>query len=296
MPFYGESVALFVALLWSLGSFIVTSAAQKVGAIQLNIDRLVLGTIYILITAWILNIDFTMSLSQIMWLSASGIVGMFLGDSFLFRAFKEIGPRFGLLVFSLNPAIAAIIAYFTFGEDLGLWGMLGISITLSGIGMVVMDKRKFAENKFQINTKGVVYAALAAIGQGTGLVLAKMAYTESHLHFFAATSVRLIAAFLCMLPLAILFKKYKNPIKLYAADTKIFALIALATFMGTYLGVSLSYEAVTNAKVGIASTIMSSMPILMLPMSYFYFKEKIGIKGVLGAVLAVGGIAALFMV
>ncbi len=296
MPFYGESVALFVALLWSLGSFIVTSAAQKVGAIQLNIDRLVLGTIYILLTAWILNIDFTMSSSQIMWLSASGIVGMFLGDSFLFRAFKEIGPRYGLLVFSLNPAIAAMIAYFTFGEDLGLWGVLGISITLSGIGMVVMDKRKFAENKFQITGKGVLYAVLAAIGQGTGLVLAKMAYTESQLHFFAATSVRLIAAFVCMIPVAIIFKKYKNPVKIYSADYKLFGLIALATLMGTYLGVSLSYEAVTHAKVGIASTIMSSMPILMLPMSYFYFKEKIGFKGVLGALLAVGGIAALFMV
>lgn len=209
---------------------------------------------------------------------------------------KRSTPRYGLLVFSLNPAIAAIIAYFTFGEDLGLWGILGISITLSGIGLVVMDKRKFAANKFQINAKGVSYAVLAAMGQGTGLVLAKMAYMESHLHFFAATSVRLIAAFVCMLPVALLFKKYKNPIKLYAADTKIFALIALATFMGTYLGVSLSYEAVTNAKVGIASTIMSSMPILMLPISYFYFKENIGIKGILGAVLAVGGIAALFMV
>lgn len=296
MPFYGESIALFVAVLWSLGSFIVTAAAQKVGAIQLNIDRLILGIIYILATAYLLNIDYNMSLSQILWLSASGIVGMFLGDSFLFRAFKEIGPRLGLLVFSLNPAIAALIAYFTFDETLGFWGIIGIIVTLSGVALVVLDKRKFAENKYQISAKGVTYAVLAAIGQGTGLILAKMAYAESAVHFFAATSVRLIAAVLCMLPFALFFKKYKNPINLYKNDTKIFGLIALATLMGTYLGVSLSYEAITHAKVGIASTIMSSMPIIMLPISYFYFKEKIGFRGVIGAFIAVGGIAALFLV
>ena len=43
---------------------------------------------------------------------------------------------------------------------------------------------------------------------------------------------------------------------------------------GPYLGITFSMVAITHAKVGIASTIMATVPIIMLPMIRYYYKEN----------------------
>jgi drug/metabolite transporter (DMT)-like permease len=61
------------------------------------------------------------------------------------------------------------------------------------------------------------------------------------------------------------------------------------------LGITLSLIAIEHAKVGIASTLMATMPVIMLPISGFYFKEKFGWKAIVGAMVAVIGAAIIFM-
>ena len=72
-------------------------------------------------------------------------------------------------------------------------------------------------------------------------------------------------------------------------------LIALGAVMGPLLGVSASLLAVQHAEVGVASTLMALPPVLILPISYFAFKEKIGWQAILGTVLAIAGVAVLFL-
>jgi drug/metabolite transporter (DMT)-like permease len=40
---------------------------------------------------------------------------------------------------------------------------------------------------------------------------------------------------------------------------------------------------------------MALTPIILLPVSYFVFKEKIGWQAILGTVLAIAGVAILFL-
>jgi drug/metabolite transporter (DMT)-like permease len=47
--------------------------------------------------------------------------------------------------------------------------------------------------------------------------------------------------------------------------------------------------------VGIAATIIALVPIFIIPPSMIFKKEKIGPRDVLGAMLAVGGSALLFV-
>jgi drug/metabolite transporter (DMT)-like permease len=41
---------------------------------------------------------------------------------------------------------------------------------------------------------------------------------------------------------------------------------------------------------------MALTPVLILPNSYFVFKEKIGWQGLVGTILAIAGVAVLFLV
>ena len=48
-------------------------------------------------------------------------------------------------------------------------------------------------------------------------------------------------------------------------------------------------------RLGEPAMLMALPPVIILPISYFAFKEKIGWQAVLGTVLAIAGVAVLFL-
>ena len=291
----GELSALSAAFLWAFTSYVFTSATNRLGTIQLNIDRMAYASVLLLITIGIFGLNTEVSFLQIFYLTISGIIGLILGDSFLFKAFQEIGPRLTILVYSSNPAFAAILAFLVFGETLNIWGILGIVITLFGISLVIMEKNN-GRSQHSANFKGLFLAFLGAIGQAGGLIFAKLAFNEGDIHSLVATLVRIGSAVLIMLPIALIFKRYKNPFKLYYQDRKSFQLVSIGSVIGPYLGISLSFIAITNTNIGIASTLLSTVPIVMLPLNYYIYKEKLSYKSIIGAFIAVGGVSILFLI
>jgi len=294
IPFLGEISALSAAMLWSCSSFVFTEATIRIGTIQLNISRMILASILLLLTLYIFSIHFEISNYQLIWLSVSGFIGLVIGDSFLFKSFQIIGPRISMLLMSFNPAIAAIFAYVIIGERLSIFAILGMMITLTGISIVILEKNR-NQGKFKITTFGIASGFIAAFGQGFGLVLAKMAYNDGDVHTLVATFVRISSAVIIMLPISLVFRKYKNPFKLFWNDRKSLLLVFIGSIIGPYLGITLSFLAIAYTKVGIASTMMSTMPVIMLPLSKLIYKENLTIKAIAGAFIAVTGVAVLFL-
>ncbi len=293
MPFIGEIAALGGALLWSFSSFLFTEATIRLGVIQLNIDRLILAILLILLTIFAFGIAFTTTNTQLIYLSISGIIGLVLGDTFLLAAFKAIGPRITMLIMSFNPAVAAIFAYFMLHETLGLPIIFGMALTLAGISLVVMEKPK-TKTKFKVTTRGVIYAFLGAFGQAIGLVFSKMAFLDCEINSLTASLYRMLAALLIILPLGMIMKHYRNPIKIYLKDKKLFLLVTIGSIIGPYLGITLSFIAAINTKIGVASTLLATVPIMMLPLSHYFYKEQLSFRSIAGAVIAVLGVQLLF--
>ena len=73
------------------------------------------------------------------------------------------------------------------------------------------------------------------------------------------------------------------------------AFAALGAVCGPFLGVSLSLIALEHASAGVASTILSIAPVLILPFSALIHKEKVSLRAVAGALLAVAGVGILFL-
>lgn len=294
MPFLGEISALTAAIIWSFSSFLFTSVAKKIGAMQLNINRMLFASAYLVVVILIFGINMELNRDQILYLTISGFFGLTLGDTFLFKAFKEVGPRISTLIMSINPAIAAFLGWIIAGESLDFLSILGISITLAGITFVLLEKNH-GENKVKLSAIGIVSAFVGATGQAVGLVFAKMANNVGEINFISATFYRLATATILLIPIGLLIKQYKNPLEIYKKDSKIFGSIFLASFLGPFLGITLSFVAVINTKIGIASTLLSIMPITMLPLSVWIDKEKLSPFAIIGAIIAVGGIALLFL-
>jgi drug/metabolite transporter (DMT)-like permease len=58
---------------------------------------------------------------------------------------------------------------------------------------------------------------------------------------------------------------------------------------------TLSMVAIANAEAGVAQTLMSLMPVFIIPVTWIIYREKTSWRGILGAVVAVTGVAILFL-
>lgn len=295
MQYSGELSALLTAILWSFTSIFFSEASIRVGSFEVNITRLLMAAIFLFVTIVIMGFSVALSTTQIINLSVSGLIGLIFGDTYLFKAYQHIGARLSQLLMASAPAMTALMAYLFLGETFSVWGIAGMFITLAGITMVVMEKNEQPASKYKISRIGILYGFLGALGQAAGLIFAKLAFQEGDINGFVATFVRIFASVIVIVPAGVIFRKYKNPVKVFSKDKKALAFTTAGSIMGPYLGITFSLIAVANTKVGIAATIMSTSPIIMLPMIHYLYKEKLSWKSIAGAFIAVGGVAILFL-
>ena len=120
-----------------------------------------------------------------------------LGDYCLFQSYILIGSRFGQLFMTLSAPSAAIAAWVLLGEAMTPLALLGMLVTLTGIGISVLNKGGEDENgkkrklKLKLPVKGVIMGVCAGMGQGIGLVLSKvgMGYYEASIAAQGVTDI-----------------------------------------------------------------------------------------------------------
>lgn len=292
--FLGEIAALITALLWSVSSIVFAEASVRIGSQQLNINRLLFAALFLGIVEWIIGFPDTVSFDQIYYLVLSGFAGLVFGDGFLFKSFHTIGARYSMLIMSFVPGISSLLSYLFLGETLSLQSLIGMLVTISGIAIVVLEKNN-GEGKYKLSKIGFLYGFLGALGQAVGLLFAKNAFLLGEINEFAATFIRILSSVIMLFPFMIILRKYKNPVALYKKDKPALYLTVAGSIIGPFLGITFSLIAISNTEIGIASTLMSTTPILMLPMVRLYYKEKIPAAGIIGTVIAVCGVAILFL-
>ncbi|MGA9119778.1 MAG: DMT family transporter [Bacteroidota bacterium] len=295
MGFTGELFALLTAVLWSGSALIFAAVTMRITSVQVNILRLVIAEAYFGLWVLVWHLPFSLSLSQVVLLALSGIVGLTLGDTFLFRAFQEIGARISMLLMTLAPAIGAGLAAVFLHESLGIWSVVGMLVTLSGVAIVMVERSPAGGARFNISVRGIVLGLLAAAGQGIGLILAKAAFREGAVDSFVATAVRIFAGLCILLPVAVVTDRRVFPAAEFRKHPWTLWLLMLGALLGPFLGISTSLMAITWTSVGVASTIMSTVPVIMLPLARIFYGEKIHGKSILGAVIAVAGVSFLFI-
>jgi drug/metabolite transporter (DMT)-like permease len=297
MSFIGEFAALATSFFFAMTALIFTKTGHMVGSQVTNRMRLTFALLYLVILNLILfrePLPFSAASSRWIWLSLSGIIGLSLGDAFLFQALVSVGARLGSLLLSLAPIFGSIIAWLFFGEVLTAWQITGIGLALAGIAWVVIAHEEPPDTPRGHTRRGVLFGVLAALGQAVGLVLSKQGMF-GEFSPFQANAIRMLAAVIFIWAWTFLEGKTGATFSALREKPRALPLIAIGAVMGPLLGVSASLLAVQHAEIGVASTLMALPPVIILPISYFVFKEKIGWQAILGTVLAIAGVAVLFL-
>jgi drug/metabolite transporter (DMT)-like permease len=298
MTYIGELAALFTSFCWTLSAIGFTRSSLQVGSQITNRVRVLLAMLLLLLINMILfgePIPLHAGTSRWLWLTLSGVIGLAVGDAFLFRTYREIGPRLGLLLLSLAPIIGAGIAWVFFGQTLHRIQITGIMVTLVGTLWVVLVRPEKGNEQFhKVTGKGALFGILAACGQATGLVLSQQGMA-GNFSPFAGTLIRMLAAFVTLWIMAAFQRQAGDTLTRMVRNPAALGWVVFGSLFGPVIGVSASLLAVQNAKIGVASTLMALPPIFMLPISYFVFKERFGWQAIAGTLLAISGVALLFL-
>ena len=294
MPFIGELSALLTAFLWSVTAIAFERAAKLIGSELVNFSRLLIALILLGIIIFLAGLDLDLSLTQIQYLILSGLIGLVAGDGFLFKALQLIGARISMLIMAFVPAMSTILAFFFLGEQISVVGFSGMLITLGGIIYVVTEAQA-GSHRERIDPAGVLFAFIGAEGQAGGLILAKAAFNLGEINGFVATFFRILAAVVLISGYYLLKRNRSGLIAGFTNAPGAVKFIVAGTITGPVLGITFSLIAIAYALVGIASTIMATAPVIMLPISYFYLREKISFRAAIGAVASVAGVAILFI-
>lgn len=297
MSFIGELAALATSVAWSGTSVLFTMATQQVGSIIVNRVRVVLGLVFLMTLNWVfygylLPVD--AGSERWVWFALSGAVGYALGDVFLFQSFLHIGAQRGMLMMSLAPLISAGLAWIFFGEILSGLQMLGVLVTLTGIAWVISRHKNRKPREGFSPLQGMLFGLGAASGQAVGYVLSKQGLA-GNFPPIAGNSIRMLAAVVVLWTLAGLQGKARETIASMRARPKVLGWLAMAAFTGPTLGATLSLFALQHTQVGIASTLIALPPVFLLPIEWLVFKEKFDWGAVFGTLVALGGVALLFL-
>jgi drug/metabolite transporter (DMT)-like permease len=300
----GEFIALLTAVFWTITSLSFQQATRRVGSIPVNIIRLMIAmVIYAVISAFTrgMFLPFDAGAHQWIWMSVSGLVGFVFGDYFLLKSYEFISARITMLIMSLSAPMASFISWLVLGETMNALSLFAMFITIFGITLVITEKKipteedlgkKSRKLQFSFSPKGLIFAFLGTIGQASGLVLSK--YGMRDYNVFAATQIRIIAGafgFVILVTTINRWSKVKNAV----TDAKSMKFIMLGSIFGPFLGVYASLLAIKYTTIGIASTIMAIIPVLIIPPAILLYKEKVTLKEVIGALIALSGVVLFFI-
>ena len=302
---FGVIIALLTTVCWSIGIFPFTEASKRFGTAALNQYRLFLGWLVIsilIICFYPISIIGLFSIPQFnhyLFLGLSGIIGFTIGDYFSFNSFKILGPKLGSLYTTIAPGAALLAGFLILGQTMNFVGVIGICITIGGVIWLTLSKKdKKASEKagFERDPKGILFGIIGALCQGTGLVLSKLGMDsyEEKLPTLHAVWIRLLFAFGAAFFIAIVIGRMKaNSMPVFKNQNNGLPFMILGTLFGPVLGVSFSLLAIQHLSVATAQTIFALLPIVVLPINYFYYKEKITIQSIFACAIAVLGVFVL---
>lgn len=300
MPFVGELAALATSFFFSVGPTFFTLAGRLVGSVVVNRTRLVVAFGYLLVVHFILYgtlLPLDAEPDRWLWLGLSGLIGFVLGDAALFQAFIVIGTRLTMLIFTVNPIIATLLGWLFLGETLTPTQLLGMGITLGGIGWVMLERNNSVQRELtpKAYTTGILLAVLAGAGQATGAITAKLGL-YGDFPVLSGQIIRVSIAVVGIWILTFLRGKARQTIQALKDQPNAIRFILIASFLGPFLGVFFSLVAIQHTHVGIASTLMSLQPIFLIPIGYYFFKEEISWRSIVGTIVALAGVAVIFLV
>jgi drug/metabolite transporter (DMT)-like permease len=292
VPFLGEGACLTAALLWAVAVVLFRSPIAAWGSRTANLVKCLIGTILVTLSMPFFggfSPLWTTPKVDLAFVALSGVVGLTFGDSMLFAAIRRLGAHRTLVLQTTAPVFAGLLAAAA-GERLSLVQLGGAAVVLGGVAVVVGPGNPEPESRRRASAAGVVFALLAALGQGAAVVLAKEGLDT--MAAMPATLLRLAAGASGLVVVAA-FGGWLSSLGNALQDREPMRRMVPAAFFGTFLALVLMTVGVALAPATIAAVLLATSPIFSLVIEAVADRKRPTALAVIGTFLAVAGVAVL---
>ncbi|HXF61584.1 MAG TPA: EamA family transporter [Caldilineaceae bacterium] len=293
----GEAAALLAAAGFSVTSVCYTLAGRKISpvtsiAMSLPIAWVILSGIHQVSLGEFFPTNATVS--RWFYLGMSGILAFVISSYFMLDAYQHIGPRLTMLIASLAPVLGALLAWLLLGQTLPANAAIGIAMVTFGIIWVIAERHQGqpAMPK-QAVRRGVVYACLGTLAQAAAFVFASRG-VEGEFPPFSATLIRITAGIAALWLFIVLQRQLKATATSLHHEPRLVLLLAGAALTGPVMAGSLLLLSFQLIPVGVSTTLSHTTAIMLIPIGYFVFRERITLRAVVGTIVTVVGIGVLF--
>jgi drug/metabolite transporter (DMT)-like permease len=291
----GYLLAICAAAIWSTVALSATRIVRYFGSYNYNLLRL-LGIIVIFFPYVYINWEslyFNQSIFSAIVLSS--VIGIIIGDTFLFVCLKRLGPRRQALLFSMQIPFTIILAEVFLQTLPSLTELIGCALIFSGILIAIQFNRTIPDDDLE-NIQGNKYTGLfAGIGlalcQSIGIILMKPALQTTDP--IIVSYLRVIVAAVIMF--GSLFFIKNNQLWDKMKNIKITLFSIFLGFMGMGVGMTMLIYALKYGNPGVISTLSSTMPIMIIPILWIVTKNYAGHLAVVGATLTCIGASIIFL-
>jgi drug/metabolite transporter (DMT)-like permease len=299
--------ALLAALLFSISAICGYRSSKQIGGAEANFWRIALATFCLAL--WAHFFGSGLAGAALPLFVASGFFGIGLGDTGYFQALPRLGSRRAVLLTQcFIPPFAILIEWLWLGTKLTSVEFFCVAIILTGvvIALAPSDHAKIPPCQLWI---GVAFTVLAAVCSAFGAVLSRKAYFVAHAaNEFPDSGTtgyqRVLGGFLipALILIAAKWRSARAHGGVFEEKTfhvarekwrRIWPWVLGNSLAGQTLGVTCVQWALEKTPTGIVMTIVATTPIILLPMTRIVEKEKIGIRSLIGAVIAVAGVIGL---
>ena len=290
-------LSVLAAFCWAAASLISADVTRSIGGLVFNRLRLFFVSIILIIYTTIINTWSTIDFDSLDIIILSGVIGILLGDTFLFIALQKIGPRRNNILFSLAAPFTVILNIFFLGIKMSSINLFGCFIVFIGVVIAITyGSNKNNEHKWESIQGsliiGVTFGILAALCQSIGLIMMKP-ILDAGADPIASASIRTTIS--CFLLSFTFFLKSENFISKKPIDFLIIKKSIISGFLGMALGMSLLLVALQKADAGIVATLSSTSPIMILFLIWILTKKIPSLGAWIGTVLAIIGTSLIFI-
>jgi len=298
--------ALLTTLLFAISAVCGYRSSRQIGGVEANFWRITFATIFLTLWAFTFGTGFAGAPG---WFMLSGLFGIGLGDSGYFQALPRLGSRRTVLLTQcLTAPFAAVIEWLWLGTKLNGAEAVCVAVILTGvvIALAPEDHLKISARDWKI---GIGASVFGAIGGALGAVIIRKGYAAlagAGLSVDAGTTgYQRVVGGILIPTIAVLAIKWRSarahgPVleeRTWRISLekwrRIWPWVLANSLAGQTLGVTCMQWALKDNPSAVVQAVIATSPIVLLPMTRIVEGEKIGLRSLLGALVAVGGVIAL---
>ncbi|MCU0291166.1 MAG: DMT family transporter [Thermoanaerobaculaceae bacterium] len=289
----GEVFSLLAALVWSGAVILYKRSSDTVDPVGLNLFKNLFGLLLLVPTVLLVGGSGwqAMTTRDVLALVASGILGISVSDTYLFRSLQLLGAGLYSIVVCLYGAFVVGASYLFLGERLAAGQLAGVVLVTAAIAVAVHEPDRQQHERRQI-LAGVAWGVVAMASLALSIVLMKGALAR--VGALDAVTLRIGAGFLALLPVGLVGRSGRRSLATLTASRAHWRFTIPGSFLGMYGSSILWVLGMKHTLASIASSLNQLSNVFVFILGVVFLHERLTWRKVLG--LAVATVGALLII